>query len=267
MIIDGHSHVTLPIEEHIQLMDKAGIDKTILFSTTFHPELAKNAQEVKEKMKYLNDLLTGKKGSMIEARKASIIELVNAINRYPHRYVGFGSVPVGLRLNETKRYIEENVVKNNLVGIGEFTLGEGQVHLLENIFQAAQDFNKLPIWIHAFYPFTMKDIKETVSIANKYPEIPVILGHLGGSNWIETMDMVAEIPNLYLDTSAFYSTFVLSTIINEIPAKCIFGVDRPFGDLELSKQAIIKYAKTPNIANAVLGDNIAKILKSNYENR
>ncbi|BCN30890.1 amidohydrolase family protein [Anaeromicropila herbilytica] len=260
MIIDGHSHVTLPIEEHIQLMDQVGIDKTILFSTTFHPELANNAQEVKEKMKYLNDLLAGKKGSMLEARKASIMELVNAIKQYPNRYIGFGAVPVGLSLNETKEYIEENIVRNNLAGVGEFSLGAGQAHLLEVIFEAAREYHKLPIWIHAFNPFTLKDIQETVSIANQFPEIPVILGHLGGTNWIETMDMVAETPNLYLDTSAFYSTFVLSTIINEIPEKCIFGVDMPYGDLELSKQAILKYAKTSDISKAVLGDNIAKIL-------
>lgn len=260
MIIDGHSHVTLPIEEHIKLMDKAGIDKTILFSTTFHPELANNAQEVKEEMKYLNDLLAGKKGSMVDIRKASVMELIYAINQYPNHYIGFGAVPIGLSLNDTKHYIQENIIKNNLAGIGEFTLGVGQAHLLEIIFQAVQEFNKMPIWIHAFNPYTLNDIKETVSIANQFPDIPVILGHLGGSNWIETMDMVAKMPNLYLDTSAFFSTFVLSTIINEIPEKCIFGVDRPFGDIELSKQAILKYSKSPDIAKAVLGENMEKIL-------
>ena len=260
MIIDGHSHVTLPIEEHIQLMDNAGIDKTILFSTTFHPELANNAQEVKEKMKYLNDLLSGKKGSMLEERKASITELLNAIKQYPDRYIGFGAVPIGLSLYDTEQYIEENIFNNNLAGIGEFTLGIGQSHLLENIFQAVNKFDKMPIWIHAFNPYTLRDIKETVSIAKKFPEIKVILGHLGGSNWIETMDIVAETPNLYLDTSAFFSTFVLSIVINEIPEKCIFGVDHPFGDIELSKQAILKYSKSRDISKAVLGENIAKIL-------
>jgi hypothetical protein len=261
MIVDGHSHVTLPIEDHIVLMDESGIDKTVLFSTTFHPELAQNAQEVKEKMQYLNDLLTGKNGSMIEARKASITELVNAIKQFPERYIGFGAVPVGLPLEETKQYMEDNIKDNHLAGVGEFTLGVGQAFLLENIFLASQEFNHLPIWIHAFFPYTLKDIRDTIAIAKKYSDIPVILGHLGGSNWIETMDMVSETKNLYLDTSAYYSTFVLSTIINEMPSKCIFGVDRPFGDLELSKQTILKLAKSSDIANAVLGENIAQILK------
>lgn len=261
MIIDGHSHVTLPIEEHIKLMDEAGVDKTILFSTTFHPELANNAGEVKEKMKYLNDLLAGKKGSMIEARKNSIKELVHTISQYPERYIGFGTTPIGLSLADTKQYMEENIVSNNLAGVGEFTLGEGNAHLLEPVFQAVKELKIMPIWIHAFHPYTLADIKETASIASQFPQIPVILGHLGGSNWMETMDIVAKMPNMYLDTSAFFSTFILSTVINEIPKKCIFGVDGPFGDLELSMQAIIKYAKSPDDAKAILGDNIQTILE------
>lgn len=260
MIIDGHSHVTLPIEEHIHLMDEVGIDKTVLFSTTFHPETANNAQEVKLAMQDLNDLLAGKKGSMIEARKNSITELICAIKQFPDRYIGFGAVPVGLSLEDTKQYIAENIEKNHLAGIGEFALGIGQAYLLETIFSAAKEFNNLPIWIHAFSPFTLQDIKDTVKMVKKYADIPVILGHLGGTNWIETMDLVANTKNLFLDTSAYYSTFVLGTIINVLPQKCIFGVDRPFGDLELSKQTILKIAKTPEIADAVLGENIARIL-------
>ena len=260
MIIDGHSHVTLPIKEHITAMDAAKVDKTVLFSTTFHPEAAKNFAEVKESMEFLNNLLAGKKGSMIEARKKSISELAEAINLYPDRYIGFGAVPTGLELSATLQYIDETIEKNHLSGMGEFTLGSGQIHLLRNIFIASQEFHNLPIWIHAFFPLTLSDIKEVSELAKSYPKTPVIIGHLGGTNWMETVDLVKEISNLYLDTSAYYSTFVLRSIINEIPEKCFFGVDRPFGDLQLSKDAILQLAKTPSIANAVLGENIARLL-------
>ena len=261
MIVDGHSHITFPLEEHIQAMNQAGVDKTVLFSTTFHPEEAQNASEVKAAMQYLGDLLAGKKGSMVEARKNSIKEIVNAVKKFPERYIGFGAVPPGLNLEETNQYIEENIMANQLAGIGEFTLGSGQAHLLENIFTASHEWGDLPVWIHAFYPFTLQDIKDTVAYAREYPDIPVILGHLGGGNWIETMDLASQNRNIYVDTSACYSTLVLKTVINEIPEKCIFGVDRPFGDLELSKQAILKYAGSQEVARAVLGENIAQILK------
>jgi len=118
----------------------------------------------------------------------------------------------------------------------------------------------LPIWIHAFFPLAAQDIRDIAALAAKYPRTPVILGHLGGTNWIETMELVKKIPNLFLDTSAYYSTFVLGTVLNELPEKCIFGVDRPFGDIELSKQAILKLAKSQTVADAVLGLNIARIL-------
>jgi uncharacterized protein len=260
MIIDGHSHVTLPIDEHIQAMDSAGIDKTVLFSTTFHPELAGSAQEVKTSMQYLNDLLSGRKGSLLEARKKSVVELTNAVTKFPNRYIGFGAVPTGLDLNATEQYIDENICKNNLAGMGEFALGSNQAHLMKNIFASSAEFNDLPIWIHAFFPLTLQDIRDISVMAKKHPQTPVILGHLGGSNWMETMDLVSEISNLYLDTSAYYSTLILGMVINELPKKCIFGVDRPFGNLELSKQAILKLAKSSAVANAVLGENIQRIL-------
>ncbi|MFR3820613.1 MAG: amidohydrolase, partial [Hungatella hathewayi] len=40
MIIDSHEHMMLPTEMQMQMMDAAGIDKTILFSTVPHPEKA-----------------------------------------------------------------------------------------------------------------------------------------------------------------------------------------------------------------------------------
>ncbi|WP_058953648.1 amidohydrolase family protein [Clostridium tyrobutyricum] len=261
MIIDGHSHLTLPVEEHIKDMDNSGVDKTVLFSTSFHPEMAANAQEVKASMQYLQDLLAGKKGNMTEIRKKSIEELVKAIKQYPSRYVGFGAVPPNLDLNTTEQYINDNIQKNHLVGMGEFTLGSGQIHLLKNIFKASSEFGNLPIWVHAFFPLTLQDIREISNFACRYPATPVILGHLGGINWLETMDIVKEIPNLFLDTSAYYSTFVLKTVINELPDKCIFGVDRPFGDLSLSIEAILKVAESQSISNAVLGENMAQLLK------
>lgn len=197
---------------------------------------------------------------MVDIRKKSVSELVNAIREYPNRYIGFGAVPAGLDLETTLQYVDEIIQKNNLAGMGEFTLGSGQIHLLKNIFRASQEFNNLPIWIHAFFPLTFQDIKDISELAKEYPKTPVILGHLGGSNWLDTVELVKEISNLYFDTSAYYSTFVLASIINEVPEKCFFGVDHPFGDLQLSKNAILKFAKTTAIANAVLGENIARLL-------
>ncbi|APQ99898.1 amidohydrolase family protein [Clostridium botulinum] len=261
MIIDGHSHVILPAEKHIEIMDKAGVDKTILFSTTIHPERTDTLEGLKKEMKILNKITSGERNSFLDAKYKSIYELKQVIEKYPNKYIGFGSVPVGLNQNDTNSYIEENIVKNKFAGIGEFTLPSGQIKTLATIFESSMIFGKLPIWIHAFNPLILQDIKEIAELSKAFPDIPVILGHMGGSNWLTAIELAKEIPNLYLDTSAYFSTLVLKIAVNELPLKCIFGVDMPYGDLELSKEAIKKVCSESYIANAVLGDNIANLLK------
>lgn len=261
MIIDGHSHVILPVEEHIEIMDKVGVDKTVIFSTSIHPEKADNLEGLKKEMKILSDITSGKTNSSLNTKLKSINELKQVIQSYPSRYIGFGSVPVELNPNDTNSYIEENIVKNKFAGIGEFTLASGQIKTLTTIFESSMIFGKLPIWIHAFNPLVLQDIKEIGELSKSFPGIPVILGHMGGSNWLTAVELAKEIPNLYLDTSAYFSTLVLKIVINEIPLKCVFGVDMPYGDLQLSKEAIEKVSNESYITNAVLGDNMAKILK------
>ncbi|WP_160688919.1 amidohydrolase family protein [Clostridium sp. C2-6-12] len=261
MIIDGHSHVILPAEKHIQIMNQAGVHKTILFSTSVHPENSIDLQELKIEMKKLNDVVGGKTPSLIETKRKSINELMTVINSYPDRYIGFGNVPLGVSENDTNAYIGENIANNKLAGIGEFTPASGQVKLLAPIFKASMNFGRLPIWIHGFNPLDLQDIREIAELCKAYPYIPVILGHLGGSNWMTTIELAKEIRNLYLDTSAYFSTLVLKIVINEIPQKCIFGVDMPYGDLQLSLDAVRKICKDSYVEDAVLGNNIAALLK------
>lgn len=261
MIIDGHSHVNQPIEEHIELMDMAGVDKTILFSTTIHPEKAENLNSLKLEMKKLNEIISGNRNGSFDAKMIANEELKQAVLKYPSRYIGFGSVPIGLDFENTSIYIEQNIVKNNFAGLGEFTLQSGQINTLTTVFEASLNFGKLPIWIHAFNPLVLEDIKDIANLCRRFPDIPVILGHMGGSNWMTAIDFAKELPSLYLDTSANFSTLVLKIAINELPDKCIFGVDMPYGDLQLGIETVKKMSNDKYTANAVLGDNIAKLLR------
>ena len=145
-------------------------------------------------------------------------------------------------------------------GFGEFTLLSGQIKVLAPVFQASSDMGNLPIWIHAFNPLVLSDIQEIAGLAKSYPAVPVILGHMGGSNWLEALGLAKEIPNLYLDISAWFSALVLKIVINELPQKCIFGVDLPYGDLQTGREAVVKFAKDPSVINTVLGDNMAELL-------
>lgn len=260
MVIDGHSHVVLPVERHIAMMDGAGVGKTVLFSTMVHPERADSAQALKAEMQKLDDILSGKRDAA-DARARAMGELRASISQYPGRFIGFASVPVALSPEDTLRQIETLFADYSYAGFGEFTLPSGQIKLLEPVFMASSDLKKLPIWIHAFNPLTLSDIDEIAELANSYPNVPVILGHLGGSSWLESLELAKTIPNLYLDCSAWFSTLVLRIVINELPFKCIFGVDMPYGDLRIGREAVVRFAKEPHVADAVLGENIARLLE------
>lgn len=57
MIIDSHAHVMLPTEKQILLMEEAGVDKTILFCTTPHPEKANDLKSLEKELAVLNNIL------------------------------------------------------------------------------------------------------------------------------------------------------------------------------------------------------------------
>ena len=242
-------------------MDKAGVDKTVLFSTLVHPEIATDFSGLQKEMQRLNEIIGGQANTAMAARLASIKEQKKTIDLYPTRFIGFGAVPLTLNTEDAvNEYIEKQVVGNGFVGLGEFTLPSGSIKLLRPIFKASTNYGNLPLWIHAFNPLILQDIKEIAQLAKEFPSVPVIIGHLGGSNWLETIELVKVIPNLYLDISAYFSTLVLKMAINELPSKCIFGVDMPYGDLQLALDAVRKLSNDDQIVQAVLGENILTLL-------
>ncbi|WP_434511765.1 amidohydrolase family protein [Desulfitobacterium sp. AusDCA] len=259
MIIDSHQHVILPTEKQLSLMDEAGVDKTILFSTTVHPESTVDLSSFEKEMGVLNEIISGKRNPL-DARIKSIEEQVQVIAGNPNKFIGFGSVPIGLSLDETKRWIEDRVAAYKFYGLGEFTLAPGQVHLLKPIFTADMEFGKLPLWIHTFSPMTLDDIKNIALLAQQYPDIPVILGHLGGANWLDTIKLAKENQNLFLDISGTFSTLVVSLAIKALSERTIFSSDAPYGDPLITREIVERMTRDNSVKDRILGDNIAQLL-------
>lgn len=263
LIIDSHSHVTFPIDNHIKLMDEAGIDKTILFRTLVHPEKQNSLEGIKHEMEELNLILSGDPSLAKKRAEEAAQELYDAIVRYPNRFIGFGSVPLDLQAEEMVNYIDTKIIAKGFVGIGEFTMSNGQIFKLETVFIASSRTKCLPIWIHAFNPLTLKDIQDIEVLASRYPTVPVIIGHMGGSNWLETIDIIKRNSNIYLDISACFSTLALKIVIEELPEKVLFGVDYPYGDMLQTRKTIERVCNDETVLRKVFGENIQKLLKLN----
>lgn len=266
MVIDSHEHVMLPSSFQIQKLDEAKIDKAILFTTTPHVERAKSAtlNDIGQEMSVLYKLLGGEYSPQERLSKMveTIGELKEAINFAPERFLGFGAVPFGLSEQQTSEWIEKYIIKNSFMGIGEFTPGSvEQMEELNSVFASVSNFSFLPIWVHTFNPVTMDGIKVLMQLCERYPLVSVIFGHMGGSNWMDIIRFAKNHKNVYLDLSAAFTPLSVKTALTEIPEKCLYGSDAPFGEPLLSRQLIEYVSPSMDVTKMALGENIAQLLQ------
>jgi predicted TIM-barrel fold metal-dependent hydrolase len=250
----------LPVEEQIAALSAAGVGHAILFPTVVHPEQARDRREFRSEMDRLNRILRGEVNPL-QARIDSMKELVSALEAHGGMFTGFGSVPAGQDMDATGRWIEDHIAGNGLRGIGEIALGAGQASGAENIFRISADHGgRYPLWIHTFNPLTLEDIRTLASYAEKYPSVKVIFGHGGGSFWLETMEIIREIPNVWFDISASFSVMPLRFAVKEFPERVLFSSDMPYGDPCLSIQMVERTVKDEAVRELVLGANIRALL-------
>jgi uncharacterized protein len=259
MIIDSHSHVILPVEKHLSIMEKEGIDKTILFSTSIHPETATNYSAYKNELLQLYKILRGEVNTT-DARIRAIKELKETVNAHPDKFIGFGSCPIGLNLNETDLWIKEHVTANSFKGIGEFTFGEGQVYKSENIFRSVADNLNYPLWFHTFHPLTGTDIKELLNLAKKYPSVPVILGHGAGHYWLEIIEEISDKQNVYFDISASFTIHSVKIAAELIPERVLFSIDLPYGSPAVMKKIVDESVPDSRVRELIFSENIKRLI-------
>ena len=168
----------------------------------------------------------------------------------------------GVELEETEKWMDTQITSNSLYGIGEFTPGsEQQIKQLETIFQALMATKIYPVWVHTFHPVTVDGIKLLMSLCEQYPGIPVIFGHLGGSNWMDVIKFAKEHGNVYLDLSAAFVSIATRMALAELPERCLFSSDAPYGEPYLYRQLIEFVSPDKRTAEMVLGENISRLLE------
>ena len=260
MVIDSHAHVMLPPKRQVKLMAEAKVDCTILFTSMIHPETATSIAALEDELNNLYDILNGVKNPLNERIRA-IEELVTVIKKNPEKYIGFGSIPIGLSYEENLVWIDKYILANNFRGIGELTPGAGKIFQIEPLFRASQEVGNLPLWVHTFMPLNFEDIKELLTLAKKYPAVSIILGHLGGANWLNTLKAVKDIPNAYLDLSATFTTMAPVFAIKEYPERTFFSSDAPYCSPLTARTIIEQLVEDCHILEQVLGGNIARLLE------
>ncbi|MEU6190671.1 amidohydrolase family protein [Nocardia sp. NPDC047038] len=260
MIIDAHSHVHDPVRTHIELMDEAGVDRAVLFATRPHPERATDLVSLRNEMSALTAALDGR-GKDAHSYRLAWQELDAALAAYPDRFIGFGTVRLDLPASEIAEYVYREVVGRGLRGIGELTPQPDNAARIEPVLRAAADHGGLPVVVHGFAPTTAQDLRTLADLARRHSTVPLIISQMGGLNWLSAIELVREIPNMYLELSTANVIFAVRLAIDELPDRTLFGSDAPYGDPFLARATVERVTASGEVRERVLGGTIARLLQ------
>lgn len=204
-ICDAHVHLgksgpwqpymnpTIYINDLICLFDKYNVERAVVFPNP----------NVGDKYPQMNDYIA------------------DCVRKHPNRLVGFGRVDPR-RDDATK---ELNRIKKSLglIGLKLHPIVEcfrPDHPFFDKLFQKTNELN-LPILFHTGSGFSSPGL--ILKIANKYPKLPIILGHLRGA----AVNALKEAENIYVETSGTLPDFIeLSVDTDE--DRILFGSDVPY---------------------------------------
>jgi predicted TIM-barrel fold metal-dependent hydrolase len=111
-------------------------------------------------------------------------------------------------------------------------------------------------------------------VLDRYPDIKVVIAHLGGKYREETFELCRKYPNCYTDISALQGWLPsdpatclsrLKEVAEKVPDRASFGTDWPLFDLSCPSSAWLDFVKgqpwaDEDIKAKVLGGNMRKVL-------
>jgi len=264
-ILDGHSHVVLPAERHVALLDEAGVSRAVLLVARPHPERATDLAGFKQELAALGQTVAG--GHNVgDSIRPAMTQLHETISLYPDRFIGFGQVPLNAPTADLETWVQTEIIERGLRGIGEISVPPGRAALLEPALRAASDHDGgLPVLVHAFAPQTIEDIKTFATLAAAYPSVPLILGQLCGLNWLEAIEIVkGATGNLYLDLATPIVSFAPYLAVREIPRRILFASNAPYSEPVVARfiveRAIAKANAGAELRARIMGGALLSIL-------
>ena len=255
LIIDAHAHLgacadgrmyipTPDADTMVRLMDRMGVDLACINASVTSPDYRKG-----------NDLTA------------------EAVRRYPDRFVGLARVnphyPDEVR-PELERCFEELGMKGIKIHptCNDYPVdGEGY----EEVWRFASE-RRTFVLSHTWYNSSTCSPRMFASLAERYPDVTIILGHSGGNpkGYMEAIGVARRYPNVYLDLCGSLITGAwVKRIVEAVGAeKVLYGTDFPFIDpfYEFGKVCFAGIGEEEK--RRVLGLNMAEILrKAGYEIR
>jgi predicted TIM-barrel fold metal-dependent hydrolase len=102
---------------------------------------------------------------------------------------------------------------------------------------------------------------QALELARTHPELKIVMGHMGGTEWMSGIRAAEQAANLYLDTCASYADREkVGTAVRMLGAdRVLFGSGATEGNLFMQKGVILDADISPQEKQAVLYDNARRI--------
>ena len=239
MMIDMLAHIGVkkgefyPVESLIEIMDEAGVEKCMICS----------------------QLETIDNDYIYECCK-----------KYPDRTLGFAVInPWDIHgeeeLEKCFRDYHFYGLKMNAIRFG---YSADRHSVLDPYFELCHKYKKCVVVHGQSDMFSIPD--KWAEMAKSYPDVPVILFHIGVPMMHErACELARDIPNFYVSTSGAYVPVIKEAYEVAGPEKVIFSSDAPFGDMKQEIEKVKYICDNPEHLEMMLGKNMAQILQIEYK--
>lgn len=239
VIIDMHNHIGVSrdsakceADELLQLMDHNEIAKSVIFA-----------------------LDEEDKGISYEKQNARILDIAQT---YPERFIPFCRI----QPKAGNKGVDEFVKCMKLGSKGLKLHPHSESFFIEDcidLFRVASEY-QCPVIIHTEHHATRKP-RYWQGVFEKYKTNTFILSHGGQDFFRDTADMVRDLPNVYLDTSAqsYHRTRIL--IQKAGVHKILFASDYPYSHPQIEKTKFEVLRLSQEDQNKIFYENALKVLK------
>lgn len=135
-------------------------------------------------------------------------------------------------VEESKALVEEYIVKHGFIGVKVHPDYSHQPIDSPNTLKilATADALRVPILVHTYGKGGVADPAHVLSVVKHYPDLTIILGHMGGDNWRGGIDTAAKGDNIYVDPCSCTQPHAdkIKEAVNALGAeRILFGTDMP----------------------------------------
>jgi predicted TIM-barrel fold metal-dependent hydrolase len=253
MIIDADVHISpltegnrIPVEEALRRMDRAGVDKAL---TWLQPSYIPNVRD----------------------QNAYIYQ---SMKQHPDRILGFGWADPNLGLDVAKDEIARCIDEYGFYGVklngaqNNYYIDDPVLSL--PLIEEIARMGKLLAFHVGADAFERTHPFRVAKVARLFPELQILLVHMGGAGVPDLSDAVIEFaqqcPNMHLIGSCIYATRVWKAIQTLGADRVSFGSDTPFffTHVEVAKyNAMLDNEVSPKEKHDIMAGNMIRLLGLN----